>query len=99
MKDLEIVSRALNEGDYTIAYLEGLPVAIYETDEGGSYGIVYDGEFVYNPVSNRCWLVDDDSWSCVKVESVSQLSSYKDYDDHRRFDGDYKGQLEDWRPA
>jgi hypothetical protein len=56
---LEIVSRVQADTDYTIAYIDGKPVAIVEESDGGSYGFVEDREYVENLHEQRCWYVED----------------------------------------
>lgn len=59
---LEIVSRAQADTDYTIAYIDGKPVAIVEERDGGYYGFVEDGQYVENPHEQRWWYVEDGKW-------------------------------------
>jgi hypothetical protein len=59
---LEIVSRAQADTDYTIAYIDGKPVAIVEESDGGFYGFVEDREYVENPHEQRWWYVENGRW-------------------------------------
>jgi hypothetical protein len=59
---LEIVSRAQADTDYTIAYIDGKPVAIVEEPDGGFYGFVEDREYVENPHEQRWWYVEGGKW-------------------------------------
>jgi hypothetical protein len=59
---LEIVSRATADTDYTIAYIDGEPVAVVEESDGGFYGVVADAEYVDNVYEQRRWYVKGGKW-------------------------------------
>ena len=61
---LKILYRAQADTvDYTIAYIDGEPVAIVEESDGGFYGVVADGEYVDNLYEQRRWYVEGGKWS------------------------------------
>jgi hypothetical protein len=69
---LEIVSRAQADTDYTIAYIDGKPVAIVEEPDGGFYGFVEDREYVENPHEQRWWYVENGRWRHTLAQRESQ---------------------------
>ena len=66
---LEILYRAQADTvNYTIAYIDGEPVAIVEEPDGGFYGVVADGEYVDNLDEQRRWYVEGGKWCHAFVQ-------------------------------
>lgn len=77
--DQEIISRARADTDYTIAYIEGEPVAVVEEDGGGYYGALADGEYVENAYEGFWWYVKDGQWHSTPVQSNALINIMDGY--------------------
>jgi hypothetical protein len=95
---LEIVSRVQADTDYTIAYIDGKPVAIVEERDGGYYGFVEDGHYVENPHEQRWWYVEDGKWRHALAQRDAIIDIKEGYTLREINDGSqevYDGDLED----
>lgn len=95
---LEIVSRVQADTDYTIAYIDGKPVAIVEERDGGYYGFVEDGHYVENPHEQRWWYVEDGKWRHALAQRDAIIDIKEGYTLREINDGSqevYDGDLEE----
>jgi len=98
MKTLKIISRSTADTDYTIAYIDGKPVAIAEESDGGYYATLADGEYIQNTHEQQYWYVDAGKWETTHIDHNALINIMDGYAARTISDGSqivYNGDLID----